>query len=82
MYTGGLDLDEAAVESVVARTDGGSAALIKELMRRAAQFLLESGEQRIGTAHFDAALEEMLFAGGSLNAALLGGRKLTPAPRA
>ncbi len=73
LYAGGLDLDEDAVASVVNRTAGGSAALIKELMRRAAQFLMESGDQRIRAAHFDAALEEMLFSGGSLNAALLGG---------
>jgi hypothetical protein len=46
--------------------------LIKELMRRAAQFLLESNRKTLHTEHVDAALEEMLFAGGSLNTKLLG----------
>lgn len=64
------------VERIVRRTSGASAALIKELMRRSAQFLLEGGEVHLQNAHIDGALEEMLFQGGSLNAKLLGGSEV------
>jgi hypothetical protein len=72
LYAYGLKMESEVVELVVRRTAGGSAALIKELMRRAAQFLLESGHRHLEPRHIDAALEEMLFSGGSLNANLLG----------
>lgn len=73
LYAGGLELRPQVVERIVQTTHGASAALIKELMRRAAQFLLESGVSQLHAKHVDAALEEMLFQGGSLNAKLLGG---------
>jgi len=72
LYACGLALPPEVLEQVVRRTSGASAALIKELMRRAAQFLLESNRKTLHTEHVDAALEEMLFAGGSLNTKLLG----------
>ena len=73
LYACGLEMPAPVAEAIVRKTDGASAAFIKELMRRAAQFLLESGGGRLEPAHVDAALEEMLFEGGSLNAKLLGG---------
>jgi hypothetical protein len=46
---------------------------IKELMRRSAQFALLEGKDAILTLKsVDAALEEMVFIGGSLNLRLLG----------
>ncbi len=60
------------MELIVRRTAGASAALIKELMRRSPQFLLESGREDLASRHIDAALEEMLLDGGSLNTKLLG----------
>jgi hypothetical protein len=36
-------LDEGVVETVVRRTDKASAAFIKELMRKAAQFYIQNG---------------------------------------
>jgi len=72
LYAYGLPMEPEVVELIVRRTAGGSAALIKELMRRAAQFLLDGGHARLQPRHIDAALEEMLFSGGSLNASLLG----------
>jgi ATP-dependent 26S proteasome regulatory subunit len=72
LYACGLEIGPEVVELIVRKTAGGSAALIKELMRRAAQFLLECGHTRLQPQHIDAALEEMLFSGGSLNASLLG----------
>jgi ATP-dependent 26S proteasome regulatory subunit len=57
-------------------TDGVSASFIKELMRRAIQFNLEcrrDGEPvKILQNDIDQAVDELLFAGGPLNRALLG----------
>jgi len=73
LYSYGLRLSEEVIELVVRRTERGSAAFIKELMRRAAQFHLQGENDGPLTAdHLNAALEEMLFSGGSLNAKLLG----------
>ena len=59
---------------IVSRTKGVSAAFIKELMRRCAQFQIElSGANTLSQQDLDAALEEMLFTGGTLNRRLLGG---------
>ena len=61
------------METIVSKTDKASAAFIKELMRRAAQFYIQNGcEGALQVADVNAALEEMLFTGGSLNAKLLG----------
>lgn len=74
LYGKGLALSEALLAECVKRTKGVSAAFIKELMRRAAQNLLdEAGNKTANIEHINAALEEMLFAGGRLNTALLGG---------
>jgi len=73
LYAGALTMSEELAEKIVRRTERGSAALIKELMRRSAQFALEDGrESDLAARDIDAALEEMLFAGGTLNAKLLG----------
>jgi hypothetical protein len=62
------------MELVVKRTESASAAFIKELMRRAAQHYLQSGEtSSLQSEHVKLALEDMLFSGGSLNVKLLGG---------
>jgi ATP-dependent 26S proteasome regulatory subunit len=79
LYACGLPLDESVVETIVRRTDKASAAFIKELMRRAAQFYIQNGSDgRLQLADMNAALEEMLFTGGSLNAKLLGAAGVTP----
>lgn len=58
---------------IVSRTNGVSAAFIKELMRRCAQFQIESSRSNVlAQPSVDAALEEMLFTGGALNRRLLG----------
>jgi hypothetical protein len=46
-------------------------------MRRSAQFFLESGDRELAKRHIEAALDEMLLSGGSLNAKLLGFAKGT-----
>jgi hypothetical protein len=73
LYRHGLELPTELEADLVRRTDGASGAFIKELMRRAAQFSLERSEgARLTQGALDAALAELLFDGGSLNAKLLG----------
>ena len=73
LYACGLLLTDEVVELVVKKTKNASAAFIKELMRRSAQYSLQNGSgAALKAQDLDAALEEMLFTGGSLNATLLG----------
>lgn len=73
LYSANISLEEDVVDEVVRRTEGVSAAFIKELMRRAAQFTVErDAEGRVERGDLDSALDEMLFKGGSLNRTLLG----------
>jgi hypothetical protein len=73
LYACGLPLGEELLQLIVRKTEGASAAFIKELMRRAAQFHLQNrASNQLRAEELNAALEEMLFAGGSLNAKLLG----------
>jgi ATP-dependent 26S proteasome regulatory subunit len=74
LYARGLRVSEELAEAIVSRTKGVSAAFIKELMRRCAQLQIELSRDNVLTQHaVDAAIEEMLFAGGTLNRRLLGG---------
>ncbi len=74
LYAQGIEMTPEVVQTVVQRTARVSAAFIKELMRRSTQFHLERTESGgIELADVESALEEMLFAGGSLNLKLLGG---------
>jgi ATP-dependent 26S proteasome regulatory subunit len=74
LYARGLNTSPELMTLLVSRTKGVSAAFIKELMRRCAQFQIESSGGNVLTQPaLDAALEEMLFAGGTLNRRLLGG---------
>jgi AAA+ superfamily predicted ATPase len=73
LYAHGMKLNEAVADAIVSKTKGASAAFIKELMRRSAQFALLEGKDPILTLKsVDAALEEMVFIGGSLNLKILG----------
>jgi ATP-dependent 26S proteasome regulatory subunit len=72
LYARNLELPAAVSEFIVKRTEGVSAAFIKELMRRAAQCMLQGGAKELQKDHIRQALEELLFTGGSLNAKLLG----------
>lgn len=74
LYSQGSEISKEVVQAVVKRTEKVSAAFIKELMRRSTQFQLERNQSpTIELADVELALEEMLFAGGSLNLKLLGG---------
>jgi hypothetical protein len=74
LYQGDLSIEESVKKKIVERTEGVSGAFLKELMRRISQHVLESGskDHRVAEDHVLAALDEMLFDGGTLNAKLLG----------
>jgi ATP-dependent 26S proteasome regulatory subunit len=74
LYGKQLPLDADVIEEAVQRTEGASAAFIKELMRRIAQSsLVRTGGASIETDDISEAIDDMLFAGGRLNVRLLGG---------
>ncbi len=74
LYSRGLKMPEDVMQSIVRKTKKASAAFIKELMRRCAQYHLQAGKNgELRQEQVESALEEMLFSGGSLNVKLLGG---------
>jgi AAA+ superfamily predicted ATPase len=74
LYSRHLEVPSDLVEVVVRKTKRSSAAFIKELMRRSAQYQIQHQDTGpLREAHLEAALDEMLFSGGSLNVKLLGG---------
>jgi len=73
LYAPSLTISEELLTNMVARTEGTSAAFLKELMRRITQFHLAAGEeQHVSRNSIDNALDEMLFQGGQLNRSILG----------
>jgi cell division protease FtsH len=79
LYARGAEVPEEVIQATVKRTEGVSASFIKELMRRSMQFHLERSETGSLTIEdVEAALDELLFSGGSLNRKLLGGRAEEP----
>ena len=74
LYARGLKIEDELVELIVRKTKKSSPAFIKELMRRSAQYQIQSHHSgALKTEHVEAALDEMLFSGGRLNVTLLGG---------
>ncbi len=73
LYASELKLSDQLTTSIVKRTEGASAAFIKELMRRVAQYHLQNSNQDAFAEDVNLALEDMLFTGGTLNVKLLGG---------
>jgi hypothetical protein len=74
LYAKALPVPAALADELAARTEGASPAFIKELLRRIAQHhLLQEARGAVARPTVEAALHEMLFAGGALNARLLGG---------
>ncbi len=77
LYGGGLKLSDHVVTELVKRTNGVSAAFIKEMMRRTAQSGIMRGRTDVVTSEDVAeALDDMLFTGGKLNIKLLGGEQI------
>jgi ATP-dependent 26S proteasome regulatory subunit len=73
LYAAGQPLDQDTIDEVVRRTEGAAPAFIKELLRRS---IMQAELRRPGAAierrDLDAALEELLAAGGILSRRLLG----------
>jgi hypothetical protein len=73
LYARALPISSSLMDKLAARTDGASPAFIKEFLRRIAQHHLDAGNpEEVSAATADAALHEMLFSGGALNATVLG----------
>ena len=82
LYAPKVNLAPALIDDIVRRTEGVSAAFIKEFMRRATQFAIERGPNgdpkgSIEQADIDNAIDEMVFKGGSFNLSILGGKAST-----
>ncbi|HEX6158145.1 MAG TPA: AAA family ATPase, partial [Burkholderiales bacterium] len=75
LYGRGLDLRLEKLEIFIERTQGASAAFIKELMRKAALFAAdEGGAAVVKDRHIEEALHELVVDGGQLTKSLLGAR--------
>ena len=81
LYARGMVVPDDVLATTVRKTEGVSASFIKELMRRSAQFHLErDGSGPLAPEDVEAALDELLFSGGTLNRKLLGGWDGQPGP--
>jgi hypothetical protein len=78
LYGRGLKVS-TTMAPYVERTAGASAAFIRELLRKAALFAADDGEElEVKAKHFDEALHEMVVEGGELTKSLLGAAIRTP----
>jgi hypothetical protein len=81
LYGRGLNLHLEEPERIVRRTQGASAAFMKELMRRAALFAADvSPDVLVTDKELDEALHELAFQGGPLTKNLLGFQKGSEEP--
>jgi ATPase family associated with various cellular activities (AAA) len=85
LYQGNLVLDLAREDSLIERTEGATAAFLKELLRKAALLSCEGeageGPIRVTDAHLEAALDQLLDDRNQLTRVLLGGgRPEDPSP--
>jgi hypothetical protein len=73
VYGKGLTLRFAEESRFIERTEGASAAFIRELLRRAALFAADGeGEIVVEDRHIDEALHDLVVRGGELTKSLLG----------
>lgn len=74
LYGRGLDLRLRDVDGIVARTEGASAAFIKELLRQATVLAAmdDPVELIVGDRHIEAALADLTVEGSKLTSVLLG----------
>jgi ATPase family associated with various cellular activities (AAA) len=77
LYQGNLELDLADADGLIERTEGVTAAFLKELLRKAAVLSCEAdpgdGPIRVTGAHLAAALDQLLDTRNQLTRVLLGG---------
>ncbi len=67
-----LTLGKVKWDVFVQRTEGASAAFIREMMRKAALFAADESSDSVDDRHLDEALHELVVEGGSLTQRLLG----------
>jgi hypothetical protein len=73
LYGQGLTLQLERLPQLIDQTEGVSGAFIRELMRKAALFAADEGDELIvEDHHVDKALRELVFDGGELTKRLLG----------
>jgi hypothetical protein len=73
LYADGIDLRLDDEDRLVARTQGASAAFIKELLRRATLLSCVEGKGSVVTdRHTDEALRELVISGGLMSRRMLG----------
>ena len=78
-YCRGLSLQLGELGGFVERTEGVSAAFIRELIRKAALFAAdEGGEIVVQDRHIEEALHELVVGGGELTRSILGVQRITP----
>jgi hypothetical protein len=92
LYQGNLILDLADPETVIERTDGVTAAFLKELLRKSALLACEDTPAdaphpadapiHVTDAHLNAALDQLLDTRNQLTRILLGGAPPRPRPSA
>jgi len=75
LYGEGLKLQLTDLPRFIERTEGASAAFIRELLRKAALFAADDGPDLcVHDRHLDEALHELVVLGGDLTKSLLGFR--------
>jgi hypothetical protein len=72
LYGEGLDLRLGDPERLIRKTEGASAAFIRELLRKAALFACDDNSGAVVDRHMDEALHELVVAGGGVTKRLLG----------
>jgi hypothetical protein len=72
LYADKLPLGKINWDAFVQRTDGASAAFIREMMRKASLFAADDSSDRVEDRHLDEAIHELVVEGGSLTQSLLG----------
>jgi hypothetical protein len=83
LYADGMTVELERVDELVERTEGVSAAFIRELLRKAALLAAEAtvGELVVRDEHLDLALRELVLDGGALTRSLLGAETSSGADR-
>jgi hypothetical protein len=78
LYSRGLDVQVSYIDAVIQRSEGVSAAFIRELLRKATLLAAEedgTGDRlSVRDQHVNRAFEELLIAGGVMTQRLLGAK--------
>jgi hypothetical protein len=75
LYARGLNLKLERLDYLIGKTDGASAAFVRELLRKAALFSTDEGGDAVTDRHVEEALHELVVDGGALTKSLLGVRR-------